>query len=122
VPAGYESSFLIQATRHETFEFLRIYSQLSFPCRLESSLFNSFLDPRLRGNDKKIRFSKLSKERYDYAVGYSGHEYGLEPSVIEVILGARIIERHITLDHNMWGGQIILQVWKSMPWTSCIEE
>ena len=33
----------------------------------------------------------------------SGHEYGLEPTVIAVALGARIIERHITLDHNMWG-------------------
>jgi N-acetylneuraminate synthase len=36
-------------------------------------------------------------------VGYSGHEYGLEPSVVAVSLGAKIIERHITLDHTMWG-------------------
>jgi N-acetylneuraminate synthase len=43
------------------------------------------------------------KERYGCEVGYSGHEYGLEPTVIAVALGARIIERHITLDHNMWG-------------------
>jgi N-acetylneuraminate synthase len=46
---------------------------------------------------------KFLKERYDCVVGYSGHEYDLEPSVIAVALGARIIERHITLDHNMWG-------------------
>ena len=43
------------------------------------------------------------KKRYDCIVGYSGHEYDLEPSVIAVALGAQIIERHITLDHNMWG-------------------
>jgi len=36
-------------------------------------------------------------------VGYSGHEYDLEPSVIAAALGAKIIERHITLDHSMWG-------------------
>ena len=42
-------------------------------------------------------------ERYQCIVGYSGHEYDLEPSVIAVVLGARIIERHVTLDHNMWG-------------------
>jgi N-acetylneuraminate synthase len=42
-------------------------------------------------------------ERYDCIVGYSGHEYDLEPSVVAVALGARIVERHITLDHNMWG-------------------
>jgi len=45
----------------------------------------------------------IMKERYNCIVGYSGHEYDLEPSVIAVALGAEIIERHITLDHNMWG-------------------
>tara|TARA_B100000427_G_scaffold140520_1_gene116897 strand:+ start:6418 stop:7290 length:873 start_codon:yes stop_codon:yes gene_type:complete len=43
------------------------------------------------------------KERYDCLVGYSGHEYGLVPSQIAAILGAQIIERHVTLDHTMWG-------------------
>jgi len=42
-------------------------------------------------------------ERYKCPVGYSGHEMGLEPSVIASVLGANVIERHITLDHNMWG-------------------
>lgn len=46
---------------------------------------------------------KFLKERYDCVVGYSGHEYDLEPSIIAVALGARILERHVTLDHNMWG-------------------
>lgn len=43
------------------------------------------------------------RERYGCIVGYSGHEYDLEPTVVAVTLGARIIERHVTLDHNMWG-------------------
>jgi N-acetylneuraminate synthase len=43
------------------------------------------------------------RDRYNCIVGYSGHEYDLEPTVIAVALGAKIIERHITLDHNMWG-------------------
>ena len=45
----------------------------------------------------------VMKDRYDCIIGYSGHEYNLEPSVLAVALGAQIIERHITLDHNMWG-------------------
>ena len=36
-------------------------------------------------------------------IGYSGHEMNLVSSVASVILGARIIERHITLDKSMWG-------------------
>lgn len=43
------------------------------------------------------------KERYNVPVGYSGHEVGLAPSVAASVLGACIVERHITLDRSMWG-------------------
>jgi N-acetylneuraminate synthase len=43
------------------------------------------------------------KKRYGCIIGYSGHEYDLEPSILAMALGAEIIERHITLDHRMWG-------------------
>jgi N-acetylneuraminate synthase len=43
------------------------------------------------------------QERYGCMVGYSGHEYGLTPTVVAGAMGAAIIERHITLDHTMWG-------------------
>lgn len=42
-------------------------------------------------------------ERYDVPVGYSGHEVGLATSVAAAVLGACMIERHITLDRAMWG-------------------
>ena len=45
----------------------------------------------------------MLKERYDCTVGYSGHEPDLEPTVIAVSLGAMIIERHITISHDLWG-------------------
>lgn len=54
-------------------------------------------------NEVNLLAIQFLKDRYKCVVGYSGHEYGLEPSVIAVALGAQIIERHITLDHNMWG-------------------
>ena len=41
-------------------------------------------------------------ERYNCTVGYSGHEKDLSPSVISAVLGAKVIERHITLSHEMW--------------------
>ena len=50
-----------------------------------------------------LRLIPFLKERYGCVVGYSGHEMDLEPSVIAVALGASIIERHVTLDHDMWG-------------------
>lgn len=41
--------------------------------------------------------------RYGVPTGYSGHEVGLAPSVGAAVLGACVIERHITLDRAMWG-------------------
>ncbi len=43
------------------------------------------------------------RERYDVPVGYSGHEVGLATTVAAVVLGACVVERHITLDRAMWG-------------------
>ena len=54
-------------------------------------------------NELNLNIIPIMKERYDCIIGYSGHEYDLDPSVVAVAMGAKIIERHITLDHNMWG-------------------
>jgi len=43
------------------------------------------------------------KERYGVPVGYSGHEIGLATSLAAAVLGACVIERHITLDRALWG-------------------
>lgn len=43
------------------------------------------------------------KERFNLPVGYSGHETGVSPSVMAVVLGSVVIERHITLDRAMYG-------------------
>lgn len=50
-----------------------------------------------------LRMITTLRERYHCLVGYSGHEQDLEPSVVATALGAKVIERHVTLDHNMWG-------------------
>lgn len=42
-------------------------------------------------------------ERYGVPIGYSGHEVGLYTTLAAVVLGACVIERHITLDRAMWG-------------------
>jgi N-acetylneuraminate synthase len=43
------------------------------------------------------------RERYGVPVGYSGHEIGLATSLAATVLGACMLERHITLDRAMWG-------------------
>jgi len=47
--------------------------------------------------------TKLKTMFKNSVIGYSGHEMNLSSSVAAVVLGAKIIERHITLDKSMWG-------------------
>ena len=47
---------------------------------------------------------KTLQEKYpNFEIGYSGHELTIGTTVASVLLGASIIERHITLDRNMEG-------------------
>lgn len=62
---------------------------------------NSSYPARL--DELNLRLIPAFKKKYGCTIGYSGHEYGLDPTTIAVSLGAQIIERHITLDHTMWG-------------------
>ena len=43
------------------------------------------------------------RERYGIPIGYSGHETGIPTSVAASVLGACMVERHITMDRAMWG-------------------
>ncbi len=44
------------------------------------------------------------KGRYpSVPIGYSGHEVGLATTVASTVMGAAMVERHITLDRAMWG-------------------
>ena len=50
-----------------------------------------------------IKMVSTLKKKFDCDVGYSGHEVGILPSVLAVVYGAEVIERHITLDRSMYG-------------------
>jgi N-acetylneuraminate synthase len=73
--------------RH-TSNFILLHTNSSYPAKLEEVNLNCI---------------RTLKDRYNCEIGYSGHEYGLEPTVFAVTLGAMVVERHITLDHTMWG-------------------
>ena len=43
------------------------------------------------------------REKFPVPIGYSGHEVGLSPTFAAAVLGAQVIERHITMDRANWG-------------------
>ena len=53
--------------------------------------------------DLNLKCITTLRERFNLPVGYSGHETGVSPSVMAVVLGSEVVERHITLDRAMYG-------------------
>jgi N-acetylneuraminate synthase len=54
-------------------------------------------------SELNLRMIHTLAAEFDVPIGYSGHEVGLAPTLTAAALGARLIERHITLDRTMWG-------------------
>jgi N-acetylneuraminate synthase len=54
-------------------------------------------------NELNLRVIASFRDRYQVPIGYSGHETGLPSTIAAVALGAKMVERHITLDRAMWG-------------------
>lgn len=51
-----------------------------------------------------LNYIKWLKDKWPRKeIGYSGHEYGLVSTFAAVAIGAEWVERHITLNHAMWG-------------------
>jgi N-acetylneuraminate synthase len=56
--------------------------------------------------EKDLNLKTINSFRKEYPeviVGYSGHEKGIAPTMAAAIIGALVIERHITLDKTMFG-------------------
>ena len=61
--------------------------------------------------DLNLNYIKHLKNKYNKKIiGYSGHEYGLVSTFAAVALGAKYIERHITLDRTLWGSDQMASV------------
>jgi N-acetylneuraminate synthase/N,N'-diacetyllegionaminate synthase len=43
------------------------------------------------------------REQFNYPIGFSDHTIGADAAVVAVALGATVIEKHFTLDHNLPG-------------------
>lgn len=74
--------------KHADGNYLLMHTNSSYPADYE---------------DLNLNMIRTLRERYGCLVGYSGHEQDLEPTVAAVVLGAVMIERHVTVSHGMWG-------------------
>ena len=78
---------------------LNIFKQ--YNCPFEIMHCNSTYP--MKPEDANLRLIPILKERYKVNIGFSSHEIGAVATLGAVALGATSIERHITLDRNMYG-------------------
>ncbi len=69
-------------------QFVLMHCNSSYPSKLD---------------ELNLKVIPMLQKRYKCPIGYSGHEFGLSTTSMAIVLGAKIVERHITLDHAMWG-------------------
>ncbi len=69
-------------------DFTILHCVSTYPCKAE---------------DLNLSLIQTLKKKYKCKIGYSGHEDTVSPSIVAYLLGAEVIERHITLDRSMWG-------------------
>jgi N-acetylneuraminate synthase len=65
-----------------------LHSTSSYPCKKE---------------ELNLSMIKTLMNEFDNPIGYSGHEVGLQTTLAARVMGACLLERHITLDRAMWG-------------------
>jgi len=53
--------------------------------------------------DVNLKAMQIIGEKFNVAIGYSDHTAGIETSIAAVALGARVIEKHFTLDRTLPG-------------------
>lgn len=69
-------------------DLVLMHATSTYPCRPE---------------ELNLRMIETLAAEFPCPIGYSGHEVGLQTTVAAVVLGAAMVERHVTLDRAMWG-------------------
>jgi sialic acid synthase SpsE/sugar phosphate isomerase/epimerase/CBS domain-containing protein len=72
-------------------------------CQAEYALFHCVSTYPAAPEEINLRFMERLREWSGRPVGYSGHDTGTAISLAAVAMGARLLERHLTLDRTMRG-------------------
>jgi sialic acid synthase SpsE/sugar phosphate isomerase/epimerase/CBS domain-containing protein len=72
-------------------------------CNAEYALFHCVSTYPAAPEEINLRFMERLREWSGRPVGYSGHDNGIAISLAAVAMGARLVERHLTLDRTMRG-------------------
>ena len=94
---------IILSTGMCTFEDIDIAVNIIKKNNCPLSLLHCVSSYPTKNEESNLKLINILRERYDIPIGYSGHEIGFKPTVLAVASGAKLVERHYTIDKNMEG-------------------
>jgi N-acetylneuraminate synthase len=112
IPSALINNLELCSYARDKFETLIISTGMSNEQEIEDCINSSNPDVIMHTNstypcpveELNLNYIHWLKNKYaNKEIGYSGHESGLITTFAAVAMGANWIERHITLDKNMWG-------------------
>lgn len=112
IPSALITNLELCKYARDNFDYLIISTGMSTEVEIENCVSNCNPDVIMHSNstypcpveELNLNYIKHLKNKYPKCeIGYSGHEYGLVSTFASVVLGSTWVERHVTLDRNMWG-------------------
>ena len=82
---------------------LRYFMRFSVIWRSVCGKINSIVGNRSDTLRNYLNVIKTFQKKYKYPIGYSGHEPGFHVPLAAVAIGAKVIEKHVTLNKKMNG-------------------
>jgi len=118
VPSAMITDLDLLTYARQLFDILIISTGMSTETEIEAAVQHGNPDVIMHSNstypcpvqDLRLKYISWLQEKFQRAVGYSGHEYGLTTTFATIALGVTWIERHITLDRTMWGSDQLASV------------
>lgn len=80
-------------------KILRMLVSISFP-KKKLAFLHCVSDYPVQDKEANLLSISYLKNNLPYVIGYSDHVIGIESSLVAVSLGAKIVEKHFTLDNN----------------------
>lgn len=112
IPSALITDLELCKLAREHFSFLIISTGMSTEQEIEACVEACNPDVIMHTNstypcpveDLNLRYIQHLEKKYpSKKIGYSGHEQEMETTYAAVVLGANWVERHVTLDREMWG-------------------
>jgi N-acetylneuraminate synthase len=112
IPSALVTNLPLCKYTRESFDLMMISTGMSTEQEIDSCVNESSPDIIFHTNstypapvgELNLNYIAHLREKYpSKSIGYSGHEYGLITTFATVPMGAKWIERHITLNRELWG-------------------